>query len=61
MIILKSTDSFLNCYYVNIFFIWFLFQDTFDVQILMARSVKHCINFKEVKEEDLHRLAEKTP
>ncbi|XP_030265331.1 histone-arginine methyltransferase CARM1-like isoform X2 [Sparus aurata] len=30
--------------------------DTFDVQILMARSVKHCINFKEVKEEDLHRI-----
>ncbi|XP_035533931.1 histone-arginine methyltransferase CARM1-like [Morone saxatilis] len=29
--------------------------DTFDVQILMARSVKHCINFMEVKEEDLHR------
>lgn len=32
-------------------------QDTFDVQILMARSVKHCINFKEAKEEDLHRLS----
>ncbi|XP_070813863.1 histone-arginine methyltransferase CARM1 [Chaetodon trifascialis] len=30
--------------------------DTFDVQILMARSVKHCINFKEVKEEDFHRM-----
>ncbi|XP_010743910.3 histone-arginine methyltransferase CARM1 [Larimichthys crocea] len=30
--------------------------DTFDVQILMARSVKHCINFMEVKEEDLHRM-----
>ncbi|XP_071320682.1 histone-arginine methyltransferase CARM1-like isoform X4 [Trachinotus anak] len=30
--------------------------DTFDVQILMARSVKHCINFKEAKEEDLHRM-----
>ncbi|XP_041822087.1 histone-arginine methyltransferase CARM1-like [Chelmon rostratus] len=30
--------------------------DTFDVQILMARSVKHCINFMEVKEEDIHRM-----
>lgn len=30
--------------------------DTFDVQILMARSVKHTINFLEAKEEDLHRL-----
>ncbi|XP_059183625.1 histone-arginine methyltransferase CARM1 [Centropristis striata] len=30
--------------------------DTFDVQILMARSVKHCINFMEAKKEDLHRM-----
>ncbi|KAM9334100.1 histone-arginine methyltransferase CARM1-like [Symphorus nematophorus] len=30
--------------------------DTFDVQILMARSVKHSINFMEVKDEDLHRV-----
>ncbi|XP_054479436.1 histone-arginine methyltransferase CARM1 [Anoplopoma fimbria] len=30
--------------------------DSFDVQILMARSVKHRINFKEAKEEDLHRM-----
>ncbi|XP_070712051.1 histone-arginine methyltransferase CARM1-like [Pempheris klunzingeri] len=30
--------------------------DTFDVQILMARSVKHCINFRELKEEDLRRM-----
>ncbi|XP_029927168.1 histone-arginine methyltransferase CARM1 isoform X2 [Myripristis murdjan] len=30
--------------------------DTFDVQILMARSVKYCINFMEAKEEDLHRM-----
>ncbi|XP_077099395.1 histone-arginine methyltransferase CARM1 isoform X1 [Siphateles boraxobius] len=30
--------------------------DTFDVQILMARSVKYSINFLEAKEEDLHRL-----
>uniref|UniRef100_A0A3B4ZS89 type I protein arginine methyltransferase n=1 Tax=Stegastes partitus TaxID=144197 RepID=A0A3B4ZS89_9TELE len=29
--------------------------DTFEVHILMARSVKHCINFMEAKEEDLHR------
>ncbi|XP_026157712.1 histone-arginine methyltransferase CARM1 [Mastacembelus armatus] len=30
--------------------------DTFDVHILMARSVKHCINFMEAKQEDLHRM-----
>ncbi|KAK7120111.1 hypothetical protein R3I94_020206 [Phoxinus phoxinus] len=30
--------------------------DTFDVQILMARSVKYTINFLEAKEEDLHRV-----
>ncbi|CAK6965495.1 histone-arginine methyltransferase CARM1 isoform X1 [Scomber scombrus] len=30
--------------------------DPFDVQILMARSVKHCINFMEAKQEDLHRM-----
>ncbi|XP_039979070.1 histone-arginine methyltransferase CARM1-like [Xiphias gladius] len=30
--------------------------DTFDVQILMARSVKHCINFTEAKIEDLQRM-----
>ncbi|XP_029303299.1 histone-arginine methyltransferase CARM1 [Cottoperca gobio] len=30
--------------------------DTFDVQVLMARSVKHCINFMEAKAEDLHRI-----
>ncbi|KAK2871511.1 hypothetical protein Q8A67_024038 [Cirrhinus molitorella] len=30
--------------------------DTFDMQILMARSVKYTINFLEAKEEDLHRL-----
>ncbi|XP_038571642.1 histone-arginine methyltransferase CARM1-like isoform X2 [Micropterus salmoides] len=30
--------------------------DTFDVQVLMARSVKHCINFMEVKEEDFKRI-----
>ncbi|XP_051542453.1 histone-arginine methyltransferase CARM1 isoform X2 [Myxocyprinus asiaticus] len=28
--------------------------DTFDIQILMARSVKYSINFLEAKEEDLH-------
>uniref|UniRef100_A0A673JEG1 Histone-arginine methyltransferase CARM1 n=1 Tax=Sinocyclocheilus rhinocerous TaxID=307959 RepID=A0A673JEG1_9TELE len=30
--------------------------DTFDMQVLMARSVKYTINFLEAKEEDLHRL-----
>ncbi|XP_051972704.1 histone-arginine methyltransferase CARM1 isoform X2 [Xyrauchen texanus] len=30
--------------------------DTFDIQILMARSVKYSINFMEAKEEDLHRI-----
>ncbi|KAM9766924.1 histone-arginine methyltransferase CARM1-like [Menidia menidia] len=30
--------------------------DAFDVQILMARSVKHCINFKEATEEEIHRV-----
>ncbi|XP_065808142.1 histone-arginine methyltransferase CARM1-like isoform X2 [Labrus bergylta] len=30
--------------------------DAFDVHVLMARSVKHSINFSEVKEEDFHRV-----
>lgn len=30
--------------------------DAFDVQILMARSIKHSFNFTETKEEDLHRV-----
>lgn len=30
--------------------------DTFDLQVLMAKSVKYCINFMEAKEEDLHRM-----
>ncbi|KAM8905638.1 histone-arginine methyltransferase CARM1-like [Spinachia spinachia] len=30
--------------------------DSLDVQILMARSVKHCINFMEAKEKDLQRM-----
>ncbi|XP_056157060.1 histone-arginine methyltransferase CARM1-like [Lampris incognitus] len=30
--------------------------DTFDMQILMATSVKHCIDFMEAKEEDVHRM-----
>uniref|UniRef100_A0A674E604 Histone-arginine methyltransferase CARM1 n=2 Tax=Salmo trutta TaxID=8032 RepID=A0A674E604_SALTR len=30
--------------------------DTFEMSILMAKSVKHCINFMEAKEEDLHRM-----
>ncbi|XP_051875473.1 histone-arginine methyltransferase CARM1 isoform X1 [Pristis pectinata] len=30
--------------------------DTFDVVILMARSVKYTVNFLEAKEDDLHRM-----
>ncbi|XP_061071757.1 histone-arginine methyltransferase CARM1 [Conger conger] len=30
--------------------------DTFDMQILMAKSVKYSINFLEAKEEDLHKM-----
>ncbi|XP_031418059.1 histone-arginine methyltransferase CARM1-like isoform X2 [Clupea harengus] len=30
--------------------------DTFDVRILMAKSVKHTVNFLHVKEADLHRI-----
>ncbi|XP_039258312.1 histone-arginine methyltransferase CARM1-like [Styela clava] len=30
--------------------------DTFDVRILMAKSVKHTVNFLTAKEEDLHRI-----
>ncbi len=30
-------------------------QDTFDIRILMAKSVKHTVNFLETKEEDLYR------
>ncbi|XP_063061386.1 histone-arginine methyltransferase CARM1-like [Engraulis encrasicolus] len=30
--------------------------DTFDVRILMSKSVKHTVNFLEVKEMDLHRI-----
>ncbi|KAK1800546.1 hypothetical protein P4O66_005769 [Electrophorus voltai] len=30
--------------------------DTFEMQVLMARSVKYSINFLEAKEEDLHRM-----
>ncbi|XP_066507298.1 histone-arginine methyltransferase CARM1 isoform X3 [Hoplias malabaricus] len=30
--------------------------DTFEMQVLMARSVKYTINFLESKEEDLHRM-----
>lgn len=32
----------------------YFFQDAFDVQVLVARSVKHSINFVDVK--DLNRL-----
>lgn len=31
-------------------------QDTFDIRILMAKSVKHTVNFLEAKEEDLYRF-----
>uniref|UniRef100_A0A8C5DTD8 type I protein arginine methyltransferase n=1 Tax=Gouania willdenowi TaxID=441366 RepID=A0A8C5DTD8_GOUWI len=30
--------------------------DTFDEQILLSRSIKHCINFMDSKEEDIHRI-----
>lgn len=30
--------------------------DTFDMQVLMAKSVKHCISFTEAKQKDLHRV-----
>ncbi|KAJ7989643.1 hypothetical protein DPEC_G00306660 [Dallia pectoralis] len=30
--------------------------DTFDIRILMAKSVKHTVNFLEAKEEDLYRI-----
>lgn len=34
---------------------YFLLQDTFDIRILMAKSVKYTVNFLEAKEEDLYR------
>uniref|UniRef100_A0A7N6AM53 Histone-arginine methyltransferase CARM1 n=1 Tax=Anabas testudineus TaxID=64144 RepID=A0A7N6AM53_ANATE len=30
--------------------------DTFDIRILMAKSVKHTVNFLEAKEDDLYRI-----
>lgn len=33
----------------------FPLQDTFDIRILMAKSVKYTVNFLEAKEEDLYR------
>ena len=30
-------------------------QDTFDIRILMAKSVKYTVNFLDTKEEDLYR------
>lgn len=30
-------------------------QDTFDIRILMAKSVKYTVNFLEAKEDDLYR------
>lgn len=35
-------------------------QDTFDIRILMAKSVKHTVNFLEAKEEDLYRFVDAT-
>ncbi len=35
--------------------IFFFFQDTFDIRILMAKSVKYTVNFLEAKEEDLYK------
>lgn len=32
-----------------------ILQDTFDIRILMAKSVKYTVNFLEAKEGDLHR------
>ncbi len=31
------------------------FQDTFDIRILMAKSVKYTVNFLDAKEEDLYK------
>ncbi|MGH0189048.1 UNVERIFIED_CONTAM: hypothetical protein FKN15_033059 [Acipenser sinensis] len=31
-------------------------EDTFDIRILMAKSVKYTVNFLEAKEDDLHRI-----
>ncbi|KAM7337951.1 hypothetical protein ACRRTK_004070 [Alexandromys fortis] len=33
-----------------------ILQDTFDIRILMAKSVKYTVNFLEAKEGDLHRI-----
>ncbi|CAM9758402.1 unnamed protein product [Lampetra planeri] len=30
--------------------------DTFDIRILMARSIKYTVNFQQAREEDLHRI-----
>uniref|UniRef100_A0A3Q3BDY2 Histone-arginine methyltransferase CARM1 n=1 Tax=Kryptolebias marmoratus TaxID=37003 RepID=A0A3Q3BDY2_KRYMA len=38
---------------------WFILEchnDTFDIRILMAKSVKYTVNFLEAKEEDLYRI-----
>ncbi|KAM7142459.1 histone-arginine methyltransferase CARM1 isoform 7-T7 [Molossus nigricans] len=35
--------------------------DTFDIRILMAKSVKYTVNFLEAKEGDLHRYTGTTP
>ena len=31
-------------------------KDTFDIRILMARTVKYTVNFMDAEEADLHRL-----
>lgn len=38
-----------------------LSQDTFDIRILMAKSVKYTVNFLEAKEGDLHRYQPSRP
>lgn len=38
-----------------------LSQDTFDIRILMAKSVKYTVNFLEAKEGDLHRYRSPYP
>lgn len=42
------------CFLVFFFSFSFL-QDTFDIRILMAKSVKYTVNFLEAKEEDLYK------
>lgn len=50
---MSSIDVFRNetCVTVDLFPL----QDTFDIRILMAKSVKYTVNFLDAKEEDLYR------